>query len=220
MSKRYLYTIAFFSGMTTLAIELSASRLLGNVFGNSNLVWANVIGLMLLYLTVGYFAGGRLADKMPRAAVMLQIILWAAFLSALIPLLARPIISRAADAVFGAEAALALGSFIVILVLFSSTGDLAGHGIAICHSSGRDRSGEERPSRGSSIRHQHAGQLVRHLSPGADHNPADWHRADLSTVFWSPFRDCFLRAAAHKAPEGFDIPCHACHCHYSGADRA
>ncbi len=119
MSKRFLYTIAFTSGMTTLAIELSASRLLGNVFGNSNLVWANVIGLMLLYLTVGYFAGGRLADKMPRAAVMLQIILWATFLSALIPLVGRPIITRAASAVFGAEAALALGSFFVILVLFS-----------------------------------------------------------------------------------------------------
>ena len=119
MSKRYLYLIAFVSGMTTLAIELSASRLLGNVFGNSNLVWANVIGLMLLYLTVGYFLGGRLADRMPRADVLLQVIIWAAFLSALIPLVARPIISRAAQAVFGAEAALALGSFIVILVLFS-----------------------------------------------------------------------------------------------------
>ncbi len=119
MSKRFLYMIAFFSGLTTLAIELSASRLLGNVFGNSNLVWANVIGLMLLYLTVGYFAGGRLADKLPRAAVMLQIILWAAFLSALIPLVGRPVITGAADAVFGAEAALALGSFIVILILFS-----------------------------------------------------------------------------------------------------
>ena len=119
MSKRHLYTVAFFSGMTTLAIELSASRLLGNVFGNSNLVWANVIGLMLLYLTLGYFAGGRLADKQPRATVMLQIILWAAFLSALIPLVGRPVITRAAEAVFGAEAALALGSFIVILILFS-----------------------------------------------------------------------------------------------------
>ena len=119
LSKRHLYLIAFVSGMTTLAIELSASRLLGNVFGNSNLVWANVIGLMLLYLTVGYFLGGRLADRLPRAEVLLQVILWAAFLSALIPLVARPIITRAATAVFGAEAALALGSFIVILILFS-----------------------------------------------------------------------------------------------------
>ncbi len=105
--------------MATLAIELSASRLLGSVFGNSNLVWANVIGLMLLYLTVGYFLGGRLADRFPRADVLLRLILWAAFLSGLIPLVARPIISRAAQAVFGAEAALALGSFIVILILFS-----------------------------------------------------------------------------------------------------
>ena len=116
---RFLYSIAFVSGMTTLAIELSASRLLGSVFGNSNLVWANVIGLMLLYLTVGYFLGGRLADRFPREDVLLRIILWAAFLSGLIPLVARPIISRAAQAVFGAEAALALGSFIVILILFS-----------------------------------------------------------------------------------------------------
>ena len=119
LHKRYLYLIAFASGMTTLAIELSASRLLGNVFGSSNLVWANVIGLMLLYLTIGYFLGGRLADRYPRPFVLLQIILWAAFLSALIPVVARPIISRAALAVFGAEAALALGSFLVILILFS-----------------------------------------------------------------------------------------------------
>ena len=97
--KPTLYLIAFISGMTTLAIELSASRLLGNVFGNSNLVWANVIGLMLLYLTVGYFLGGRLADRRPYAPLLLQILLWAAFLAALIPLLARPIISRAAQAV-------------------------------------------------------------------------------------------------------------------------
>ncbi|MYE26578.1 MAG: spermine synthase [Chloroflexi bacterium] len=117
--KRYLYLIAFVSGMTTLAVELSASRLLGSVFGNSNLVWANVIGLMLLYLTAGYFLGGRLADRFPREDLLLKLIMWAAFLCGLIPLVARPIISRAAQAVFGAEAALALGSFIVILILFS-----------------------------------------------------------------------------------------------------
>ena len=119
LGKGLLYLIAFTSGMATLAIELSASRLLGSVFGNSNLVWANVIGLMLLYLTVGYFLGGRLADRFPRENVLLRLILWAAFLSGLIPVVARPIISRAAQAVFGAEAALALGSFIVILILFA-----------------------------------------------------------------------------------------------------
>ena len=117
--KNYLYVIAFVSGMTTLAVELSASRLLGNVFGNSNLVWANVIGLILLYLTIGYFVGGRLADRYPRSRVLLQIVIWAAFLCALIPLVARPIVSQAANAVFGADTALALGSFLSVLVLFS-----------------------------------------------------------------------------------------------------
>ncbi len=126
LGKPALYLIAFTSGMTTLAVELSASRLLGGVFGNSNLVWANVIGLMLLYLTVGYFVGGRLADRFPREDVLLRLLLWSAFLCGLIPLVAKPIITRAALAVFGAEAALALGSFIVILVLFSAPVTLLG----------------------------------------------------------------------------------------------
>lgn len=116
---RYLYLTVFTSGMVTLAVELSASRLLGSVFGTSNIVWANVIGLILLYLTVGYFVGGRWADRSPYARTLYTILIWAAFLSALIPLVARPVITTAAVAVVNAEAALALGSFIAILVLFS-----------------------------------------------------------------------------------------------------
>lgn len=116
---RFLYLSVFTSGMTTLAVELSASRLLGNVFGTSNIVWANVIGLILLYLTIGYFVGGRWADRFPHYPTFYRILIWGAFLSALIPLVARPILTSAAEAVVGAEAALALGSFISVLILFS-----------------------------------------------------------------------------------------------------
>ena len=115
----YLYLTVFVSGMATLAIELSASRLLGNVFGTSNIVWANVIGLILLYLTIGYFIGGRWADRSPHYTTLYRIIIWGGFLSALVPMIARPVIRVAANAVVGAEAALALGSFVSILVLFS-----------------------------------------------------------------------------------------------------
>ncbi|GAB5489980.1 MAG: fused MFS/spermidine synthase [Phototrophicaceae bacterium] len=118
-SNAFLYLLVFTSGMTTLAVELSASRLLGYVFGNSNLVWANIIGLMLLYLTVGYFIGGRWADKSPKYSTMYKIVIWGAFLSSLVPLISRPILTFSATAFQDLEAALALGSFVSVLVLFS-----------------------------------------------------------------------------------------------------
>lgn len=117
--QRYLYLVVFISGMTTLAIEMTASRLLGSVFGTSNLVWANIIGLMLLYLTVGYFIGGRLADRSPQYTTMYTIILWGAFLSAIVPLVSTPVLRLASRAVLDAAAGLAMGSFISVMVLFS-----------------------------------------------------------------------------------------------------
>ena len=115
----YLYIAVFTSGMTTLAVEMLASRLLGSVFGTSNLVWANVIGLMLLYLTVGYFLGGRWADRSPHFSTFYRILVWGAFLSALIPLAARPVLSAAASAVSNFDGALVIGSFVSVLVLFA-----------------------------------------------------------------------------------------------------
>lgn len=107
------------SGMTTLAIELSASRLLGSVFGTSNIVWANVIGLILIYLTIGYFIGGRIADRHPHLYTLFTLIIWGAFLSAIIPLISRPILQAAARAFSDVNAGVALGSFATILILFS-----------------------------------------------------------------------------------------------------
>ncbi|MFO7320995.1 MAG: fused MFS/spermidine synthase [Chloroflexota bacterium] len=115
----FLYVCVFISGMTTLATEMLASRLLGSVFGTSNLVWANVIGLMLLYLTIGYTVGGRWADRSPHRQTFYHILVWGAFLNALIPLASRPVLTAAAQAVVGAQAALALGSFVSVLVLFA-----------------------------------------------------------------------------------------------------
>ncbi len=114
-----LYFAVFASGMTTLAVELSASRLLGSVFGTSNLVWANIIGLILIYLTAGYFIGGRIADRWPYHVTLYRLIAWGAFTSGLVPLLARPVLGAAAQAVAGLDAGVALGSFIAVLVLFS-----------------------------------------------------------------------------------------------------
>lgn len=109
----------FVSGMSTLAVEMSASRLMGSVFGSSNLIWANVIGLILLYLTVGYFLGGRWADRSPEYRTFYRIIIWGGFLCALIPLIARPVLTAAANAVVGLDAGIVIGSFVAVIALFA-----------------------------------------------------------------------------------------------------
>src|SRR5512139_1341732 len=85
---RYLLITVFSAGMTTLALELTASRLLGSVFGTSNLVWASIIGLILIYLAAGYFIGGPWADRSPYFRTLFAILAWGAFISGLVPLVA------------------------------------------------------------------------------------------------------------------------------------
>jgi spermidine synthase len=114
-----LYAAVFTSGMTTLAVELAASRLLGTVYGTSNIIWANIIGLILIYLTIGYFIGGRWADRSPKYTTFYKLLVWAAFFSGLVPLVSHPILTTAAKAVENVDSAVTVGSFISILIIFS-----------------------------------------------------------------------------------------------------
>jgi spermidine synthase len=118
-ARRYLYFSVFAAGMTTLAVELSAARLLGNIFGTSNLVWATIIGLILIYLTVGYFVGGLWADRSPHLRTMYLIMVWGAFLIGLVPLVANPVLRTAADAFDQFQLGILFGAFLGVLILFS-----------------------------------------------------------------------------------------------------
>ena len=97
--KRYLLFTVFVSGMTTLAAELAAGRLIGNVFGTSNLVWASIIGLILIYLSLGYSLGGKWADKNPTPGAMYRILAWGAFTIGLVPYIAGPVLKVRCDRV-------------------------------------------------------------------------------------------------------------------------
>lgn len=116
--KNYLYFTVFASGLTTLAIELSAARLLGPYFGVSSLVWASIIGLILIYLTAGYFLGGRWADRSPHPATLYRVLAWGAFTAGSIPVLGGLVLRPAADAFDQFQLGPLFGAFAVVLVLF------------------------------------------------------------------------------------------------------
>ncbi len=116
---RYLLLTVFISGMTTLGAELSASRLMDPFFGNSLIIWATIIGLMLLYLTIGYFIGGRWADHDPRESTLFQITAWGAFLVGLVPFVAAPVLRWSVAGLFSYNVGILLSSFIGVLILFS-----------------------------------------------------------------------------------------------------
>ena len=61
--KWFLYLTEFFSGMSVMAVELGASRLLAPYFSSSQIVWTLIIGTIMIAMALGNVLGGRLADK-------------------------------------------------------------------------------------------------------------------------------------------------------------
>lgn len=114
-----LLAIVFFGGMTTLGVELTVSRLLAPYFGNNLFVWANVIGLTLLYLSVGYFLGGKLADHRPDDRLLAKLVGLAAFLVGVIPFAAKPILELSIQGISNTSLGVFWGSLFGVLVLMA-----------------------------------------------------------------------------------------------------
>ncbi len=117
--RRYLAVTVFVAGACSLGVEFAASRLLEAVFGTSNLVWAAVIGLILLYLAAGYFLGGKVADRRPDFAFFYHLLAWGGLSVALVPVPARPLLYRAAAAFDQLQLGALIGAFVVVLILLS-----------------------------------------------------------------------------------------------------
>ncbi len=115
----FLLAAVFFGGICSLGVELTASRLLAPFFGTSQLIWANVIGLTLIYLTIGYRWGGRLADRRPDERLLGLILVGAGLSTAIIPLIARPILQWSASAFSSFSVGVFFGSLFGVLILFS-----------------------------------------------------------------------------------------------------
>jgi predicted membrane-bound spermidine synthase len=122
----YAYLTAFVGGLASLSVELAASSLLRPYFGTSNFVWAAIIGLILLYLTAGYYIGGRWADRFPHYAYLFEIVAWGGFLVGVIPFVAHPVLALTSRGFTDFDAGVLVGSFVAVLVLFSLPVSLLG----------------------------------------------------------------------------------------------
>src|SRR5215218_5396209 len=114
-----LSAVVFMAGVGSLATEIAATRLLAPYYGSSTVVWANVIGLVLASLALGYWLGGRLADRWPSARVLGGIVLAAAVLIATVPFAAGPFLDVSVKGLDQVSAGAAIGSFFAVLALFA-----------------------------------------------------------------------------------------------------
>jgi spermidine synthase len=109
--------LVFVVGTGSLGAEIAAVRLLAPYFGASTIVWANTIGIVLVALSVGYWLGGRLADRHPNMRSLCFTALLAAVLLAAVPFAADPLLDVAVDALDEISAGAFLGSLVAVLVL-------------------------------------------------------------------------------------------------------
>lgn len=91
-NKIFLYLTEFFAGMSVMAVELGASRLLAPYFSSSQIVWTIIIGTIMIAMALGNIFGGRSADKNPNPDKLYGRILIAAVWIALIPVVGKYII--------------------------------------------------------------------------------------------------------------------------------
>lgn len=117
-----LEIVTFVSGALVMIYEITGSRILAPFLGSSTYVWTSLIGVILAALSLGYWLGGKTADKKPEIRVLSIVLLAGAFLMAATILLK--------DSILGAVARIPLNlevkAVIAALVLFAPVSVLFG----------------------------------------------------------------------------------------------
>ncbi len=115
----YLKASVFLAGMAVMGAEMAAPRLLAPSFGTSQLIWTNIIATVLAALTLGAWVGGRLADRWPSIPAYARALGLAGALLAVVPLIARPVLAAAAEALAAQKAGTFLLSLASVCLFFA-----------------------------------------------------------------------------------------------------
>ncbi|MCR4597364.1 MAG: fused MFS/spermidine synthase [Lachnospiraceae bacterium] len=119
-NKPFLYLTEFFAGMSVMAVELGASRLLAPYFSSSQIVWTIIIGTIMIAMALGNIYGGRSADKDPSPDRLYRRIVIAALWIAAIPVLGKYLIIGIAGVIIFAVNTnfLVIAAFAACMIIF------------------------------------------------------------------------------------------------------
>jgi len=85
--KYYLYLTVFVTGAVILVLEILGTRIVAPYYGTTIYAWSSLIGVTLMALSLGYYSGGRLADRKPKVEFLYSIVFLAALSIVVIPLI-------------------------------------------------------------------------------------------------------------------------------------
>ncbi len=119
-NKYYLYMTEFFAGMSVMAVELGASRLLAPYFSSSQIVWTIIIGTIMIAMALGNIWGGKSADKNPNPDKLYRRLILSAIWIAAIPVVGKYIILGISGLLVLTVSSnfLVLAAFITCMVVF------------------------------------------------------------------------------------------------------
>src|SRR5687767_1002883 len=80
--KAPLFLLVFFSGFANLAVEIISPRLFSSLFGSTTIIWAIIISVTLLGISLGYYLGGQISHRRAGQALPILLIVNAAWLLA------------------------------------------------------------------------------------------------------------------------------------------
>ncbi len=108
----FLGCTALVCGAAIMVIEILGARVIGPFFGVGLFVWTSLIAVAMIALALGYWVGGRVADRAERPDLLYGAIAASGLLALLVPVIRGPVL--AASVPLGLRA----GAFLSALVLF------------------------------------------------------------------------------------------------------
>ncbi|MDR1885389.1 MAG: fused MFS/spermidine synthase [Synergistaceae bacterium] len=122
VSRPVLMTASFSCGACVMVLEMAGSRVVAPYMGTSLIVWTSLIGIIMASLALGYWLGGIVSDRHPNALLLSRIIALAALLTAIMAVVANPLLQLLSSGLRNIYA----GSVIASLCLFAVPSFLLG----------------------------------------------------------------------------------------------